>query len=253
MSGGHCTLPTGGPAIRLKHKKLPDARRTKGTLCVGVLHLNLGWEFFVFGRGLFVRMDVIVKPKCYESAPSCVFRPSIKCTPCTVSSALSSCPSCSAAESMCGLANVDVPKFLSLPCLDFADLFSPCFAPACDPVPPVSSACSDAAPSSTVAAPPGFVQSWPVVSSCSVSSVASRSRLAFVPPSPPGSFRFVPSCPLISFAQPLRPAFVQPCVPFGASPFCRPFFPMACFVLVVVPILFSTPFGFVLSFLPVLR
>ena len=25
MSGGHCTHPTGGPAIRLKHKNLPDA------------------------------------------------------------------------------------------------------------------------------------------------------------------------------------------------------------------------------------
>ena len=29
MSGGHCTHPTGGPAIRLKHKKnLPDAGGT---------------------------------------------------------------------------------------------------------------------------------------------------------------------------------------------------------------------------------
>ena len=174
-----------------------------------------------------------------------MFRPSIKFAPCTVSSALSSRPSCSVAESTCGLVNVDVPKFLFRPCLDFADLSSPCFAPACDPVPPDSPACSDAAPSSTVAAPPGFVQSWPVVSSCSVSSVASRSRLAFVPPGPPGSFRSVPSCPLISFAQPLRPAFVQPSVPFGASPFCRPFFPVACFILVVVPVLFSTPFRLV--------
>ena len=24
MSGGHCTHPTGGPAIRLKHKNLPE-------------------------------------------------------------------------------------------------------------------------------------------------------------------------------------------------------------------------------------
>ena len=28
MSGGHCTHPTGGPAIRLKHKNLPDAGGT---------------------------------------------------------------------------------------------------------------------------------------------------------------------------------------------------------------------------------
>ena len=29
MSGGHCTYPTGGPAIRLKNKKLMRARRPK--------------------------------------------------------------------------------------------------------------------------------------------------------------------------------------------------------------------------------
>lgn len=37
----------------------------------------MGWKFFfIFGRGLFVRLDVIVKPKCYDSAPPCV------CTDC---------------------------------------------------------------------------------------------------------------------------------------------------------------------------
>jgi len=36
-------------------------------------------------------------------------------------------------------------------------------------------------------------------------------------------------------------------------PHCRPVFPLPCFVLVLLPVLLSTPFGFVLSFLPLLR
>ena len=213
------------------------------------------------------------------------------------------------AECTYGLADVDVPKFLSRPRLDFADLSSPCFVPACDPVPPVSSACSIAfppvqsssvlparsssvavpfssvfAPPSTVAAPPGFVQSSLVVPGCSVGSVALRPvyappvvvpsssvvappgfRPAFDSPSPVGSVSSAPSpvrsvlsgpvphCPVGSFAQLLCLAFVQPSVPVGSSPFCRPFLPLACLALVVVPVLLPTPFGFVLSFLAVLR
>ena len=29
MSGGHCTHPTGGPAIRLKHKKTNEAQEAE--------------------------------------------------------------------------------------------------------------------------------------------------------------------------------------------------------------------------------
>ena len=41
-------------------------------------------------------------------------RPSIESTPCAVSSALSSRPSCSVSDFTYGLADVDVPKFVSL-------------------------------------------------------------------------------------------------------------------------------------------
>ena len=341
-------------------------------------------EVFLYVVGIVVRMDVPVKPKCYDSVPACLCmdcqlydvkqmvsakssivssrspflpryaasllsRPSAKSAPCAVSSALSSRPSCSVAECTYGLADVDRPMFLSRPRLDFADLSSPCFVPACDSaspvssvppvravpaphvssvgVPPVCSAVSVAvppvrsssvppswsssvavpfrsvsAPSSAVTASPGFgcsvssVASRPVyvppvvapsVSAaappgfrtvaaspsfgCSVSSVVSRPvyvppvvapsvsvaappglRPAFVSPSPVGSAPSpvrsalsgpVHRCPVSSFAQLLCPAFVQP----------SPYLPLACLVFVVVPVLLSTPFGFVLSFLPVLR
>ena len=266
-------------------------------------------------------MDIPAKPKCYDNVPACLCmncqlydvkqmvsakssivssrspflpgyaasllsRPSVKSAPCAVSSALSSRPSCSVAEYTSGLADVDVPMFLSRPRLDFADLYSPCFVPACDPPPPVSSVppvrvvpaqpVDSAAVCSSVpvAVPPVFAPLSTVAASsgCSVSSVASHPvyvppvapsssvaappgfRPAFVSPSSVGSVpspvRSVPHCPVGSFAQPLCSAFVQPS---GASPFCRPCLPFACLVLVVVPVLLSTPFGFVLSFLPALR
>ena len=40
MSGGHCTLPTGGPAIRLKNKKIDEAQKAE-TVLVLVLVLVL--------------------------------------------------------------------------------------------------------------------------------------------------------------------------------------------------------------------
>ena len=275
-------------------------------------------------------MDIPAKPKCYDNVPACLCmncqlydvkqmvsaessivssrspflpryaasllsRPSVKSAPCVVSSALSSRPSCSVAEYTSGL--VDVPMFLSRPRLDFADLSSSSFVPACDPPPPVSSVppvCAVSAPpvrvvpaqpvdsvavppacsSVPVAVPPVFAPRSTVAASpgCSVSSVASHPvyvppvapsssvaappgfRPAFVSPSSVGSvpspMRSMPHCPVGSFAQPLCSAFVQPS---GASPFCRPCLPFACLVLVVVPVLLSTPFGFVLSFLPALR
>ena len=269
-------------------------------------------------------------------AASLLSRPSVKSASRAVSSALSSRPSCSVAEYTSGLADVDVPMFLSRPRLDFADLSSPCFVPACDSAPPVSSVppvravpaphvssvgvppvravsappvsvfpappvdsvavppvCSAVsvavppvrsssalpaqsssvtapfssffAPSSAVTASPGFgrpvsfaalrpVYVPPVVAPSSSVAAPPGFRPAFVSPSPVGSVpspvRSVPNCSVGSFAQPLCSAFVQP---RGALPFCRPSLPFACLVLAVVPVLLSTPFGFVLSFLPVLR
>ena len=247
------------------------------------------------------------KPKCYDTVPVCVCmdcqlydvkqmvkakssivsshspflpryaasllsHPSVESAPCSVSSALSSRPSCSIAESTCGLADVNVPKFLSRPRLDFADLSSPCFVPACDPVPVVSSACSVAAPpvrsssalpaqSSPVAVPCSSVPAPPSPVTAPPGFVAPPGfRPVFVLPSPVRSACSVPlpvrlfpsgfaSCsPVSSVAQPLCSAFIHPHVPSG-----RPILPLVCLVLAVVPVLLSTPFGFVLSFFPVLR
>ena len=50
MSGGHCTHPTGGPAIRLKHKKktyLNAGLAIQVKPCTGVL--GFCWETSIFG------------------------------------------------------------------------------------------------------------------------------------------------------------------------------------------------------------
>ena len=208
-------------------------------------------------------------------------RPSIKSAPCAVFSALSSRLSCSVAESTDGLADVDVPKSLSRPCLDFADLSSPFFGVLANLFPllvllvplllrlpsPVQLLLRPVAQLVllllrlvlfmlrlvllclavllSLAAPqfrPVFVPSSPagfVLSSSIIAALPVRSVL-------PGP---VPSCP----ALPSVPVSPVAATPFFRSTSCLPFVPVACFVLAVVPVLLATPFGFALSFLPVLR
>ena len=229
-----------------------------------------------------------VKPACYDSVPACLCmkcqlydvqqmvraksslvssrspflpryaasllsRPPSKSAPCAVSSALSSRPTCSVAVSTSGLADVDALKsarepvceldcpprrpFLSRPRLDFADVSLSCFSPAASSgsVLPVVSSVG-----------PAPVVSSPVPSSCPGSG-------SFVAPRPvprvcPARPRPVPSS---RFAAPRYvPASRVWSSPVGASPLrLLPFVPM---VLFVFPVLLSTPFGFALSFVPLL-
>jgi len=169
--------------------------------------------------------------------------------------------------------------FLSRPRLDFADLSSPCFLPAESSRSAVfSPAVTSSCPVSTAAprvwsgpVPPSrpvvsvshgspvssFAVSPAAAFGCSVSSPAPR-----VWPGPVSSaaasspVRSVAASPVVSVPpSPVGPV-VPPCrlLP-GPSwlPHCRPVSPMACFVLVLLPVLLPTSFGFVLSFLPVLR
>ena len=270
---------------------LPDAGQTIRTLCLGSLadgggpFLEVFWARILW-RCLFV-MDE--KPVCYDSVPACLCmkcqlfdvqqmvraksslvssrspflpsyaasllsRPASKSlTSCAVSPALSSRPMCSVAETTCGLADVDALKsacepvcepdslsrvsFLSRPRLDFADVSSSCFLPA---------VASSPVPSS----PP--VASRPVVSSPAASSVPPV--VGPVPvsspvlPSRPSSRSFVAPRPVPRFAV---PRYVPAPRPVGVSPFrLLSFVPL---VLFVFPVLLSTPFGFALSFIPLLR
>lgn len=214
--------------------------------------------------------------------------------PSTFWSSLSSRPSCSVAESTCGLANIyDDPKrscvplpdpisaeirpFLSRPRLGFADLSSPCFSPSSAPavsssVVSSSSVCNVAASpvqSSSVAASSSSVASSVVAVlpvDCPVSSVAASSSAITassssgcpVSTASPGS---VAASPVVrSVAAPSvcwSPGFAAPVL---SSKVQRPLFwprplfvAVACLVWIVVPVLIASPFGFVLSFLPLRR
>lgn len=241
-----------------------------------------------------------MKPVCYDAVPACLCKDcqlydvlmSSRPEPSTFWSSLSSRPSCSVAESTCGLANIyDDPKrscvplpdpisaeirpFLSRPRLGFADLSSPCFSPSsapavsssvvssssvCTALPVLSS--SIAASSSSVAS--SVVAALPV--DCLVSSVAASSST--VPassssgcPVSTASPGFVAAPPVVrSVAAPSvrwSPGFAAPVL---SSKVQRPLFwprplfvPVACLVWIIVPVLIASPFGFVLSFLPLLR
>lgn len=262
-----------------------------------------GVFFFVLIESSFSSfvMDVPVKPVCYDAVPACLCKDcqlydvlmSSRPEPSTFWSSLSSRPSCSVAESTCGLANIyDDPKrscvplpdpisaeirpFLSRPRLGFADLSSPCFSPSFAPavsssVVTSSSVCTvGASPvqSSSVAASSSSVASSVVAAlpvDCPVSSVAASSSAVTassssgcpVSTASPGP---VAASPVRSVAAPSvrwSPGFAAPVL---SSKVQRPLFsprplfvPVACLVWIVVPVLIASPFGFVLSFLPLLR
>ena len=44
MSGGHCTFPTGGPAIRLKNKKTDEAQKAE-TVLSAVIYIYIFSKF----------------------------------------------------------------------------------------------------------------------------------------------------------------------------------------------------------------
>lgn len=158
--------------------------------------------------------------------------------------------------------------------VDFADLSLPCFLPAHPFVATCSSSVVSSCPASSVAASvlshsaSASSSVLPVsappcrMTTCMSGSIAAPSvRSGSVPncsvssfPPSPRSIAALPvwPCPVPSrsggsFAQPSVASRV-PVGPFAASSFCRPaicfpFFPVVCLVL-VVPVLLSTPFGF---------
>ena len=46
MSGGHCTFPTGGPAIRLKNKKTDEAQKAETVLSAVSIYIYIYILFF---------------------------------------------------------------------------------------------------------------------------------------------------------------------------------------------------------------
>lgn len=197
------------------------------------------------------------------------------------SSSLSTRPSSTVAVSTCGLANIDVPPVDSVavqsscsvepvavsPARPSCPAVSVAVSPVCSsPVEPVavspvrhsvdvSPVCSS--PVTSVAAShvhPGRPISSVAVSSspppsCPVSSGPPRVWPRPVLPSRPVSPVAAPCRLLPSFRSPVFSPVVRP----PLLPSCSPFFPLACFVFVMIPVLLPTPFGLVLSFLPVLR
>ena len=122
--------------------------------------------------------------------------------------------------------SVDVSPVCSSPVTSFA-------ASYVQPSRPISSVAVSSAspPSCPVSSGPPRVWPRPVLPSRPVSPVAAPCRL------------------LPSFRSPVFSPVVRP----PLLPSCSPFFPLACFVLVMIPVLLPTPFGLVVSFLPVLR
>ena len=231
-----------------------------------------GGSFFYVGIGWCDGYPA--KPKCYDNVPACLCmncqlydvkqmvsakssivssrspflpryaasllsRPSVKSAPCVVSSALSSRPSCSVAEYTSGLADVDVPMFLSRPRLDFADLSSPSFVPACDPPPPVSSV----PPVCAVSAPPVRVVPAQPVDSVAVPPVCSSVPVAAPPVlAPPSTVAASPVCSVSSVAS--HPVYVPPVAPsssVAAPPGFRPAFVSPSSVGSVPPPVHSVP------------
>lgn len=260
-------------------------------------------------------MDVLDKPSCYDSVPACLCmscqlydvrqmvraksavvssrspflpsyavsllsRPASKSVVSSVTSTLSTRPSCTTAVTTCGLSSVDdqkpdcfssiaAPKpvcepgcfprcpYLSRPCLDFADSSSsPFFSPspvAVSPSCPVSSSVWSVAPSSS-----------PVVSV----AASTRSSVCSVTASPVRCSPNVVCSVAASTSSPVCSVAASPvrCLPSLVSPvpchrvFCPssllsrpPFVPVARPVWLVAPVLLLTVFGFVLGFLPLLR
>ena len=254
-------------------------------------------------------MEAPSKPACYDSVPPCLctscqlydvhcaessslsttsFLPhryaasllSSPVTSCAVSSVLSTRPSCSVADSTCGLSNTYVtprrPSHVRRPNhvrrrFDFA-VSSPPF------MLPVSSAASVAVPSSPVpvSSSPTVPPSTVAVSSSSVavssgpvlrspvssvqpsSTVASSGPASSLPATPVLPSRSVSSVPprarpVPVWSRPVAPSrpirYVAPPLRLSPSPSFLPHVPVVWLVLVAVPVLLATPFGFVLSFL----
>ena len=187
-------------------------------------------------------------------------------TSCAVSSVLSTRPSCSVPDSTCGLSSTNVPPRRPSHVrrrFEFAVSSPPFMLPA-------SSAASVAVPSSPVAVSSSLVSSTiavlssPVaVSSGLVSSVQPSSTVASsgpgssLPATPvlPRSVSSVPprARPVPVWSRPVPPSrpirYVAPPPRLPPSPLFLPCVPVVCLVLVAVPVLLATPFGFVLSFL----
>ena len=244
-------------------------------------------------------MEAPSKPVCYDSVPACLctecqlydvrcaesssvsttsFLPrryaaslsSSPATSCTVSSVLSTRPSCSVADSTCGLADTNVPprrpsrvrrRFqfavsdppFMLPVSSAASVAVSSSSVAVSSSSVAVSSNSVSVPSSSVAVSPSSVQPSPVssvqpsstfASSVPVTPVLPGRSVSSVPPrarsAPFWSRPVPPSRPIRYVPPPLRSLPVP-------SPLPR--VPVVCLVLVAIPVLLSTPFGFVLSFL----
>ncbi len=211
-------------------------------------------------------------------------------TSCTVSSVLSTRPSCSVAESTCGLSSTFVPARRPSHVrrrFDFA-LSSSSFvlpvssaAPVAVPSSPVAVSSSSVAVSSSPVPPSPVAVSSPVVPpstiavssspvavssvlpspvssvppSCTVASSGAVSSLPATPVLPRRSLSFVPPRvrPVPVWSRPVPPSrpirYVAPPPRLPPCPSFLPRVPVVCLVLVAVPVLLATPFGFVLSFL----
>ena len=220
-------------------------------------------------------MENLVKPLCYDSKPACLcndcqlydvkmidvsksadvlsrFAASVSSRPtfefsCAVTSALSSRPLCSVAESTSGLAAIDcVPRRPPVP--------KPVRKSPVPRRPPSFSVSMNASPAVSVTSSAQSVGSvaLPVSSSC-----PAVSRPVSVPSSPPVVSRPVAASPSSVIGPPVRPPFgpyVRPVAP-PRMPLFWPYSPFSAVVrfVLVLPVLLPTPFGLVFAFLPVLR
>ena len=235
-------------------------------------------------------MEAPRKPSCYDSVPACLctecqlydvhcaessslsttsflprrYAASLWSSPaasCAVSSVLSTRPSCSIADSTCGLANTNVPPRRSSRVrrrFDFAVSSSSFMLPVSSTASVAVSPSSVAVSSSSVAVSSGPVQSSPIGSVQSSFAVASSGPVSSVPVTPVLPSRSVSSVPPRARSAPVWSRPVPPSRPIRyaappsrllPSPSLLPHVPVVCLVLVAVPVLLATPFGFVLSFL----
>ena len=249
-------------------------------------------------------MEAPSKPVCYDSVPACLctecqlydvhcaessslsttsflprrYAASLLSSPaasCAVSSVLSTRPSCSIADSTCGLANTNVPprrpsrvrrrfdfavssSSFMLPVSSTASVAVPSSSVAVSPSSVAVPSSSVAVSPSSVAVSSGPVQSSPVGSVQSSFAVASSGPVSSVPVTPVLPSRSVSSVPPRARSAPVwsRPVPPRRPIRYAAppsrllpSPSLLPHVPVVCLVLVAVPVLLATPFGFVLSFL----
>lgn len=235
-------------------------------------------------------MEAPRKPSCYDSVPACLctecqlydvhcaessslsttsflprrYAASLWSSPaasCAVSSVLSTRPSCSIADSTCGLANTNVPPRRSSRVrrrFDFAVSSSSFMLPVSSTASVAVSPSSVAVSSSSVAVSSGPVQSSPIGSVQSSFAVASSGPVSSVPVTPVLPSRSVSSVPPRARSAPVWSRPVPPSRPIRyaappsrllPSPSLLPHVPVVCLVLVAVPVLLATPFGFVLPFL----